>query len=636
MADSKEKLFSNFPPTSTEEWMKVVEKDLKGADFERKLVWKTQEGFNVQPFYRKEDLESLKTTDAVPGVFPYLRGTKKKDNSWYVQQKIEVDTPQVANGKALGLLDRGIDSFSFIIAETTFDGDYIKTLLNNIPADKVELNFTMEQTSAVEFSKLLVEYFESKKYDVLKLKGSIGFDYFNTMLLKGVEDGPMIQLSKKLIETIQPLPFYRVLNVNAITLTNAGSYITQELGYALAWGNEYLRTLTKADLPVAVIAKKIKFNFGVGSNYFLEIAKFRAARMLWANIVSAYKPECLRDCENKGPDNECRCAAKMNMHAETTKYNKTLFDPYVNLLRSQTEAMSAALGGVDSLTILPFDSVYESSDEFSERIARNQQLLLKEESHFDKVVDPAGGSYYIENLTVSIAKVAWDLFLEIENAGGFYKSLREGTIQKALKASNEKRQKAVATRREVLVGTNQFPNFNEVVSEKMPDIIERYKNKEELEETETSNGVDKIALDRASRQFEELRLETESSTKRPVVFMLTIGDLAMRQARAQFSSNFFACAGYKVIDNLGFETVEQGIEAALKAKADIVVLCSSDNEYATYAVPTYKTLDNRALFVVAGAPACMEELKEEGIEHFVHVRVNVLETLQAFNQILLK
>ncbi len=636
MADSKEKLFYEFPPISTEKWMEVVNKDLKGADFEKRLVWKTQEGFNVQPFYRKEDIESLLATNAVPGVFPYVRGTKKTDNSWYVRQEIKVESPQVANEKAIELLEKGIDSFSFIIGETRFDSDYIANLLKTIPADKVELNFTVNQTAVVEFAKLLVVYFEGNSYKPTDLKGTINFDYFDQMLLTGKEEGSMVQLSKELIETIQSLPFYRVLNVNAKSLTNAGSYITQELGYALAWGNEYLRSLVEAGLSPTIVAKKIKFNFGVASNYFLEIAKFRAARMLWANIVAAYNPICTRECDNQGPNGECRCASKMSIHAETTEYNMTIFDPYVNLLRTQTEAMSAALGGVDSLTVLPFDKVYQEPNEFSERIARNQQLLLKEESHFEKVVDPAGGSYYIENLTASIAKVAWELFLDIENAGGFYKALKEGVVQKALSQSNEKRQKAVATRREILLGTNQFPNFNEVISDKQPEVLSKFKSKNSSAQKSEATDLERLVLARAAEQFEALRLETEASGKRPVVFMLTIGNLAMRQARAQFSSNFFACAGYEIIDNLGFETVEKGVEAALKAKADVVVLCSSDDEYDTYALPAYKELANRAQFVVAGAPASMDELKKAGIEHFVHVRVNVLETLQAFNKILLK
>ena len=242
------------------------------------------------------------------------------------------------------------------------------------------------------------------------------------------------------------------------------------------------------------------------------------------------------------------------------------------------------------------------------------------------------GSYYIENLTVSIAKQAWELFLAVEEEGGFYAAVKAGKVQAAVNESNKTRHKAVAQRREVLLGTNQFPNFNEKAGEKKP-----------LEATCCCGGhdtcekdVQTLNFDRAASEFEALRLETEASGKRPKAFMLTIGNLAMRQARAQFSCNFLACAGYEVVDNLGFPTVEAGIEAAMAAKADIVVLCSSDDEYAEYAVPAFKALDGRAIFIVAGAPANMEELKAVGIENFIHVRVNVLETLKEFNAKLLK
>ncbi|MPM36422.1 Methylmalonyl-CoA mutase [bioreactor metagenome] len=405
MADSKEKLFSDFAPVTTEQWMEKVTADLKGADYEKKLVWKTNEGFKVKPFYRMEDLEGLKTVDALPGEFPYLRGTKKS-NVWLVRQDINVVDPVEANKKALDILMKGIDSLSFRIDSKDLKAEVIETLLKDICAESVELNFSTCQRHVVELAQLLVAYFEKKDYDLKKLQGSINYDYFNKMLVDGKEKGDLIQTAKSLIEAVQPLPFYRVLNVNALTLNNAGAYISQELGYALAWGNEYLRQLTDAGLPATVVAKKIKFNFGISSNYFLEIAKFRAARMLWANIVASYEPVCLRDCDNKGENDECRCAAKMKVHAETSTFNMTLFDAHVNLLRTQTEAMSAALAGVDSITVTPFDKVYQNPDEFSERLARNQQLLLKEESHLDKVVDPAAGSYYVENLTVAIAQQA--------------------------------------------------------------------------------------------------------------------------------------------------------------------------------------------------------------------------------------
>ena len=623
MADSKEKLFSDLSPVTTEQWMEKATADLKGADFEKKLVWKTNEGFKVKPFYRKEDLEGLKTTDALPGEFPYLRGNKKDNNEWLERQEIRVDDAKEANAKALDILNKGIDSLSFHVKAKDLNAAYLEMLLEGICAECVELNFSTCQGHVVDLANLLVEYFQKKGYDLNKLHGSINFDYLNKMLVKGKEKGSLVDTAKALIAATAALPEYRVINVNALTLNNAGAYIYQELGYALAWGNEYMNQLTEAGIPAATVAKKIKFNFGISSNYFLEIAKFRAGRMLWADIVNSYLAE-----------GDCKCAAQMKIHAETSSFNLTVFDSYVNLLRTQTEAMSAALAGVDSMTVVPFDKAYETPNDFSERLARNQQLLLKEESHFDKVIDPAAGSYYIENLTVSIAKQAWDLFLAVEDEGGFYAAVKAGKVQGAVNASNKARHEAVAKRKEILLGTNQYPNFTELAGEKRP--LEAVCCCGGGHHDTCEKDVPSLNFDRAASEFEALRLQTETSGKRPKAFMLTIGNLAMRQARAQFSCNFLACAGYEVVDNLGFSTVEEGVEAAVAAKADIVVLCSSDDEYAEYAVPAFKALNGRAMFIVAGAPACMDELKAAGIENFIHVRVNVLETLKEYNAKLLK
>ena len=623
MADSKEKLFSDFSPVTTEQWMEKITADLKGADFEKKLVWRTNEGFKVKPFYRKEDLEGLKTTDALPGEFPYLRGNKKDNNEWLVRQEIRVDDVKEANAKALDILNKGVDSLSFHVKAKELNAAYLETLLDGICAECVELNFSTCQGHVVELANLLVEYFQKKGYDLNKLQGSINFDYLNKMVAKGKEKGSLVDTAKALIAATAALPEYRVINVNALTLNNAGAYIYQELGYALAWGNEYMNQLTEAGVPAATVAKKIKFNFGISSNYFLEIAKFRAGRMLWADIVNSYLAE-----------GDCKCAAQMKVHAETSSFNLTIFDSYVNLLRTQTEAMSAALAGVDSMTVVPFDKAYETPNDFSERLARNQQLLLKEESHFDKVIDPAAGSYYIENLTVSIAKQAWDLFLAVEDEGGFYAAVKAGKVQEAVNASNKARHEAVAKRKEILLGTNQYPNFTELAGDKRP--LEAVCCCGGGHHDTCEKDVPTLNFDRAASEFEALRLQTEASGKRPKAFMLTIGNLAMRQARAQFSCNFLACAGYEVVDNLGFSSVEEGIDAAMAAKADIVVLCSSDDEYAEYAIPTFKALNGRAMFIVAGAPACMDELKAAGIENFIHVRVNVLETLKEYNAKLLK
>ena len=617
MADSKEKLFSDFSPVSTQEWMDKITVDLKGADFEKKLVWRTNEGFKVKPFYRQEDLEGLKTTEGLPGQYPYIRGIKKDDNTWFIRQDITVNDATEANAKALDILNKGVDSLGFHIKAKELNAEYLDTLLKDICCECVELNFSTCQRHTLQLAQLLVAYFQKKGYAPEKLKGSLNFDPISKMMQKGKDVSAVIATGKELVETLAAYPHFRCIAVNSVQLNNAGAYIYQELGYALAWGNEYLNQLVEAGVPAALAAKKIKFNFGISSNYFMEIAKFRAARMLWANIVKAYNPQC-------------ECACKMIAHAETSSFNLTLFDAHVNLLRTQTEAMSAAIAGVNSITVTPFDKAYETPNDFSERIARNQQLLLKEESHLNRIVDPAGGSYYIENLTVSIAKQAWDLFLQVEETGGMVKSIFDESVQNAVNASNKARHEAVSKRKEILLGTNQYPNFNELAGEKTPSEHKCCCGGGHNHEEEASFA--KLETSRAASEFEALRLQTEHSGKRPKAFMLTIGNLAMRQARTQFSCNFLACAGYEVIDNLGFPTVEEGVEAAMKANADIVVICSSDDEYAEYAIPAFKAVNGRAMFIVAGAPACMEELKAAGIENFIHVRCNVLETLKEYNE----
>ena len=631
MSHSKEKLFSEFPPVSTEQWTDQIIVDLKGADFDKKLVWKTNEGFDVRPFYRTENIENLKTTESLPGKFPYIRGTGK-DNNWFVRQDIKVENIAEANAKALTLLSKGVNSLGFEIEREDVNKENIVLLLNGINPEAVELNFSTCRMHSVKLIRILVEYFKEKNYDLTVIRGSVDLDFIGKALTKGVIKKEWIEQMVEAVRAAAELRLFKATVVNAYLFNNAGSFITQELGYALAWGNELLSRLVEAGIDPALAAKKIKFNLGIGSNYFLEIAKFRAARWLWAEIVKAYQPTCNHDCPNQGPNNECRCAGKMNIFAQTSSFNQTVFDPYVNLLRTQTEAMSASIAGVDSLMITPFDESFKAPDEFSERIARNQQLLLKEESHFDKIVDASGGSYYIETLTQSIAQEAWKIFLEAEEKG-FYESVKAGEIQAVVNASAEKRFKAVAQRREILLGTNQYPNFTEkswntvhgtqcTANEKHPDSCNVHTN--------TLNAK------RLAEDFETLRLTTEHSGKEVKAFMLTIGNLAMRLARSQFSSNFLACAGYKIIDNLGFETVAQGVEAARKAGAAIIVLCSSDDEYAVFAPEAHKLIGDKELLIVAGAPACMDELKTQGITNFINVKSNVLETLQELNKKLLK
>ncbi len=608
MAENKEKLFDQFAPVDHATWRAKAEVDLKGADFEKRMIWRTNEGFNVQPLYFDEDIKDFKTIDSLPGEFPYVRSTRT-DNDWNVRQDIVVKDAKEANAKALDVLNKGITALGFNLGHDAVD---LNVLLEGIYTDCVEINFMTCPCQAPELAKALVDYLQAKG-TADKFVGSINFNPFKKVFKKGQPiPADAMDVAAEMLKVVAPVKGLRVLAVEGEMLSNAGAFIYQELGYALSWGNEWMAQLTDRGFSADEVANRIKFNMGVSTVYFMELAKFRAARMLWAQIAKQY-----------GASDE---ACKMVVNASTSRYSQTLFDPYVNLLRSQTQAMSAVLGCVDEVTVTPFDAPYKESDEFSERLARNQQILLKEESHLDKVADPAGGSYYIEQLTMSLAQVGWKLFLEVEDKGGFKAACDSFEVTKAVNASAAARFDKVAKRKEQLLGTNQFPNFTE--------------NSGDHRAVEMGcacdNATDAPVLNnkRLAAQFEELRQATEQASNTPVVFMLTIGNLAMRLARAQFSDNFFGCAGYKLIDNNGFNTVEEGVEAAVAANADIVVLCSSDPEYPELIPGAIKALDGRAEFVLAGPET--DEFKEMGVKNFVNVRTNVLASLQAFNAKLLK
>ncbi|MEG1579753.1 MAG: methylmalonyl-CoA mutase family protein [Bacteroidaceae bacterium] len=614
MAKSKEKLFVDFPTPSRQEWLDRITLDLKGADFKKKLVWRTNEGFEVQPFYTKEDIISSPIEGALPGVFPYLRGNKTDDNTWFVRQSVAMDAVG-SHAKSKDLISKGVTSLLFNIKRDLISAAYIETLLDGIP-ETIELNFKTCQGHSLRLAETLAAYFKKQGRDANSVIGSLHFDPLEKILTKGKDTTALLPVAAQIVKVMAAYPKFRCIAVSGITLTNSGAFCYQELGYSLAWGNEYVQQLMDNGITPDAAIQSLSFELGIGGNYFMEIAKFRAARMLWAQIAKKH--------------GATPAACKMNIAATTTNYNMTLFDSHVNLLRTQTETMSAALAGVDSILVLPFDSIYEETNELSERLARNQQLLLKEECHLDTMVDAAGGSYYIETLTTSLAEQAWKLFLNVEEEGGMLVACQTGTIQQVLNENDKKRHENASTRREFILGTNQFPNFGEQSEGRMPKAGKVCCGSHSSDHS-CKKPFPKLETTRLASDFEALRLQTEQCGCRPRVFMLTIGNLAMRQARAQFSSNFFACAGYEVIDNLGFSCVAEGVRQAVEAKSDIVVLCSSDEEYASFASDVFMTLAERALFVVAGAPACADELRKKGIEFFINVRSNQLEMLRMFN-----
>jgi methylmalonyl-CoA mutase len=453
----------DFPHVPTAEWEAAIRKDLKGADYEKRLVWRTDEGIPVRPYYRADALAGLEgQTGSTPGSFPFVRGS---GNAWTIDQDAE-PAP------------------------------------NAIRADLVH---------------------------------------------------------------------------------EAGAHAVEELAIALSAGVERLAQ-TSAGRTVDAAARDIQFAFAVGSNYFFEIAKLRAARLLWSQAVAAFGPTDLNSC-------------RMHLHVRTSRLNKSVCDPYTNLLRVTTEAMSAAIGGCDALTVEPFG--------FDAHLALNLQRILAEEAHLNAVADPAGGSYYIEALTAALAREAWKLFQKIESDGGYTAALASGSLASLVAKTRAAREKAVSSRRRTLVGVNNYPNLNELDVAAPPPF---------------NDASAPFPAFRLAEPFEEIRERTERHAhltgRVPQVLLLKRGDLKMRMARAQFALNFFGCAGFEITES----------EDDAGTKADLIVLCSSDPEYLSLA----QEVCRRATVpvIVAGNPKDqIDALTAEGVQGFVHVMSDAVETL---------
>jgi len=615
-------LFDGFPPVSTAAWEEKIKAGLNVGEYEKRFFWHTPDGYQIKPYYRSEDLEGLDFMDAVPGQFPFIRSSKTENNAWLVRQDLLVIDIETANRDALDIIEKGVNSIGFDLSsrDRITEAD-LKALLYELPLHRIPVNFILREqfTDVLHF---LHRHVKSAGIDPHTVRGSITHDPLGMLASTGNFTRDMFTDFSGQIDCLEfvkaNLPGFRVIHVGGHLFHNAGASVTQVLAFTLAQGNEYLAQLSELGTEPGEILPYMQFQFSAGSSYFMEIAKLRAARLLWSKIVEAWSAKAV-------------LKHAMFIHTDTSAWNQTVYDPYVNMLRGTTEAMSSVIGGTDSLTVRPYDAAFRPADNFSNRVARNTQVVLKEESYLDKVIDPAAGSYYIEKLTAILIEGAWELFLQVEEKGGFHKSLIDGFIQGAIRESAESRMKNMATRNNIMVGINQYPNFQEDMSAEIGDVPLPAKR---LPEDQWI--IEPLEVFRGSRDYENMRLKTENHPgEKPLVFMLTVGNLAMRRARAMFANNFFACAGFQVIDNIGFESPEKGARTAIDAGADIVVLCSSDEEYASLAGTVMPLLKDRCIPVVAGYPKeGLEMLKKNGIEHFIHVRSNVLEELQHFQQLL--
>lgn len=661
-------LSEEFPRVSDEAWRAAVEADLKGADFDKKLVWRTHEGLRVQPYYREGALATLEYLESAPGEAPWHRGHSPKGNSWAIVQELLNPDPAEANQAARQAFDGGADGVSFV-SEPTATGirgvnlqslDQMRALLKDLPVYRSAIHFRAGSNALPVFANFLAAM-KASKADARDVHGSVDYDPLSDLVREGRYMGSREDLFFTLASVLEAgasrMPEFKVLSVQATQWLEAGGSAVQEIAFTLAAIAEYLSKLQSHGLEPAKVLPRMQICFATGSTYFMEIAKLRAARMLVSRVAAAFV-------------GAGEAAPQICMMARTADFNQSLYDPHTNLLRATTEAMASAIGGADAIVVSPFDKIYRAPDETSLRLSRNIQLVLQHEAYLDKVADPAAGSYLFETLTDSLAAEAWEAFQKVEEMGGYLAAAANGFLVSETERVASARRQGVANRKQVLLGVNQYPNAAERALPRLDgeSLVNEYEGtrrqfsiapEDVLGSLETaflegsvladaritlSQGATLLAqplsLHRAAEPFEKLRIQTERYAAKtgatPSVFLLKMGNVAMRQARAGFIQNFFGCAGFEVLDNLGFQSVDDGVKAAAAKQSDIVVLCSADDEYvalAREACPKLRQAIPQAKIVVAGYPAdSIEVLKELGVADFIHVRSVAQEVLADYQR----
>jgi methylmalonyl-CoA mutase len=571
-------LLSEFPPVSTQAWEEAIHKDLKGADYARKLIWQTEEGLAVKPYYRAEDLESLDYLDAAPGDFPYVRGANPAGD-WRICEETDAVDPVEANRAACSAVAAGAEKIVFhnVAIEDASDLGMLEANLAEVP---IHLQNVGEPLLRLLNKRLI------KRPRPAPI--STGWNPFSNLDFA-------VEIARTAPSKFVPF------NIHGEEFEEAGATAVEEPGFTLAAGVDFLAEMQSREADVDRAAASIGFSFAMGANYFIQIAKLRAFRMVWAQAVEAF-----------GGSRENAIA---RIHARTSRWNKTVYDPHVNILRATTEAMSAVLGGADSITVAPFDECYKASDEASRRLARNTQILIKQEALLSRVADPGGGSYYLEVLTDFVARESWKIMQAIESAGGYRKACAGGQIAQTLRQSLAAREKAVASGRRVFTGTNKYADPSETA----------------LDRVDLSRLV---SGRRGTKVFEELRLRTEMHVAKggrcPRVLLAEIGDARMRTARSSFAVNFFSCAGFDVVTQLFSKAYE-----IASVDADLIVLCSSDPEYLALMhelLPRLKALGRKTPALVAGHFDSVEQLRAAGVADVVHSRTDRIEFLSAWQQ----
>lgn len=616
-------LFDDFPSVSKENWKKEVEKRTSYED----LIWHTEDGIEVEPFYTEEEARGFFLGEPpLPGEFPFVRGTGKKDNSWLLTEEIKLTTPKKTGTAALAAVEGGADSLTFI-PQAGMKRRALETLLENIDPLRTSVNFAL-RGDPEKACALFISSCARKEIDTQELSGAVFFDPLSHLL--GHEspattlDENMDKIAKAIGYLSDAAPGYAAFSVKSSTFKDSGAAITQELAFTIAAAVECLVMLRQRGVDADSACRHLVFSFSTGSGYFAEIAKLRAARALWANVAQQFSPASAE-------------SAKMRIHCRTTAFNKTVYDPHTNILRTALEAMASVIGGADSLTVEPFDAHYREPDGFSRRVARNIQLLARNESHLNAVTDPGGGSYHIEKLTQSISQKSLELFQEIEREGGYLECLKSGFIQNAVEGSRKKILSDISQRKKTLVGTNEFPN----PLEKMAGGI-RKTLPAEKETDGSAPTVAPLAESRAAQVFEKIRLLSEQYAERtgeaPKVFLLHLSDSPQTVARSVFSMNFFGCGGFAIVDGAENPGIDEGVAAALRENPLAVAICGSDKDYEQFAEEATRKLKSKKaeikVVVPGGGQSEREGLAEAGVDDFINADSDVADMLGRYQRLL--
>jgi methylmalonyl-CoA mutase len=664
--------FNAFPPVTKSEWMAKVEAELEGASFPS-LRSTTAGGLTLEPLYAAEDVEDL-SGPGLPGAYPYLRGASPL-GGWTIRQEYDDPRPNICGEMIRQDLERGVEALWVTLGPRrgcrvlTVEG--LDALLG--PVDLGSTSIWIDggsDTLAVASGLLAVATRRQVPYGALT--GGFAMDPVGRLAADGGVQGGLRARFAELRDLgswcSDNAPGLRAANVSSDPYDDGGASTAQELAYTIATGLEYLRQLVDGGMRVDAAARQIGFSYAVSSDFFMQVAKLRAARWLWAKVVITAGGE--------------PASASMQMHCRTSRFTKTQRDPWVNMLRVTAECTAAVFGGAQSVATLPFDCEIGSPDDLARRVARNTQIVLRDESHLAEVADPAGGSWFVERLTNDLARAAWDEFRSIETAGGIAAALGSGKLLDAVGAVVDEREKSLAKRKMPVVGVSEFPNLHEASVDRAPvtaeDIrrliktsldsldpgahqesllaIVRTVNDAERDRGALTNAciaattggadmysvatvlqhgqpdlhVEPIPRWRQAEIWEQLRARSDGHPTRPAAFLANLGSVPSHRARSVWAQNLVAAAGVDAVVNDGFDDAEALAAAWKKSSTPFAVLCGSDEDYGELLEPAVAALKKAGcpVLLVAGRPGEREAvLRESGVSDFVFVGADVLGVL---------